>query len=349
MSTFFSKVSYGPVNVVEIGDSLCPYLDICIYDNPCTGLLDSGSGISIMGGKTFSYFSSIATLHSGDIDYITTANGSRSTVAGFFLLPVTVGEVSAVVKFYAIPTVTSELILGMNFWHAFNIAPEVLNLLSSRKVLQKVNSHVNEVRHLHPFNELSPSERTAADEVIQRFEDISFENMGLGRTDLINHVIDTGDASPIKQRYYYMSPERLKELNSQVDEMIELDVIEKSSSPWNSPVTMAPKSNGELRFCLDSRKLNEVSKHDAYPLPYIHSILDQLRDARYLSSIDLKAAFWQIPLSEDSKEKTAFTVPARGLFQFKVMCLVLLQLQRHSRDSWTNYLVRNVARRSLSI
>ncbi|CAG9120633.1 unnamed protein product [Plutella xylostella] len=211
----------------------------------------------------------------------------------------------------------------MNFWHAFNIAPEVLNLLSSRKVLQKVNSHVNEVRHLHPFNELSPSERTAADEVIQRFEDISFENMGLGRTDLINHVIDTGDASPIKQRYYYMSPERLKELNSQVDEMIELDVIEKSSSPWNSPVTMAPKSNGELRFCLDSRKLNEVSKHDAYPLPYIHSILDQLRDARYLSSIDLKAAFWQIPLSEDSKEKTAFTVPARGLFQFKVMCFGL--------------------------
>lgn len=59
-----------------------------------------------------------------------------------------------------------------------------------------------------------------------------------------------------------------------------------------------------------------VTKKDAYPLPYISTILDRLRDARYISSIDIKSAFWQVPLSQRSKEYTAFTVPGRGLYQF---------------------------------
>jgi len=65
--------------------------------------------------------------------------------------------------------------------------------------------------------------------------------------------------------------------------------------------------------------VNEVTEKDAYPLPYVSSILDRLRDARYLSSLDIRSAYWQIPLTESSKPVTAFTVPNRGLFQFTRM------------------------------
>ena len=79
---------------------------------------------------------------------------------------------------------------------------------------------------------------------------------------------------------------------------------------------MVPKKDGSYRFCVDYRRLNQVTKRDAYPLPYISSILDRLRNAKFLSSLDIKSAYWQVPVAPNSREYTAFTIPGRGLFQF---------------------------------
>lgn len=300
-----------------------PYISLVIYNHRFNGLLDSGSSISILGSDLSDLFLSLgASLHGcRDITYIATANDSQAKVKGYLSLPVKVRNLTRVIKFYVIPDVTTPLILGVDFWKAFNIAPNLFKDFSVNKHVTTRN-FVSEVR-LHSFDQLHPDQRVIADSMIRNFESISFERKGLGRTELLVHTIDTGDCKPIKQRYYPISPHRLVELNRQLDEMLEQDVVETSTSAWNNPTLFTPKSNGELRFCLDSRKLNSVSKHDAYPLPYVSGILDQLRDARFLSSIDLKSAFWQIPLDEQSKERTAFTVPGRGLFQFKVMCFGL--------------------------
>ena len=72
------------------------------------------------------------------------------------------------------------------------------------------------------------------------------------------------------------------------------------------------------RFCVDFRRLNSVTKKDAYPLPFVSSILDRLRGAKFISSLDVKSAYWQVPVKADSREFTAFTVPG-GLYQFKRM------------------------------
>ena len=98
--------------------------------------------------------------------------------------------------------------------------------------------------------------------------------------------------------------------------MLKLGVIEPSKSPWSSPVCLVRKKDDSYRFCIDFRKLNLKTKKDAYPIPYISAILDRLSDARYISSIDIKSAFWQVPLSESSRELTAFTVPGRNLYHF---------------------------------
>ncbi|CAF4471434.1 unnamed protein product, partial [Rotaria magnacalcarata] len=88
--------------------------------------------------------------------------------------------------------------------------------------------------------------------------------------------------------------------------------------PYAAPVTLQPKKDGSLRFCVDFRQLNSVTVRDVYPIPRIDDTLDQLQAAKYFTSLDLKSGFWQIELDDESRPKTAFITHA-GLFQFKVM------------------------------
>ncbi len=93
--------------------------------------------------------------------------------------------------------------------------------------------------------------------------------------------------------------------------MLELGVIEESHSDWASPIVLVPKMDGSVRFCVDYRRVNAVSKFDAYTMPRV----DELGVAHFYSTLDLTKGYWQIPLSPLSKEKTAFTTPF-GLHQF---------------------------------
>ena len=101
-------------------------------------------------------------------------------------------------------------------------------------------------------------------------------------------------------------------MHRQVVEMLDSGVIEPSVSAWSSSVVIARKGVDKYRFCIDFRKLNAVSKADAYLLPYMDAILRKLRGARYISTLDLSVAYHQILLTPESKELTAFTVPGLG-------------------------------------
>ena len=101
--------------------------------------------------------------------------------------------------------------------------------------------------------------------------------------------------------------------------MVREGIIEPSDSAWSSSPVMVPKPNKKHRFCNDYRDVNVVTKKDAYPLPNIDSILDKLRIAKYISKIDLSEAYVQILMEEGSKDKTAFSVPGLGLYQFHRM------------------------------
>lgn len=79
------------------------------------------------------------------------------------------------------------------------------------------------------------------------------------------------------------------------------------------------KADGSIRFAIDYRKLNAVTRKDAYPLPQIDATLDSLHGSTWFSSLDLRSGYWNIPLAEDSKAKTAFTVPQHGLYEFERM------------------------------
>lgn len=152
--------------------------------------------------------------------------------------------------------------------------------------------------------------------VIQLFP--NFEKEGLGRTSIIKHTIDVGSSTPVKQRFYPVSPAVEKLMFQEVDRMLTLGVIEPSNSPWSSPMRLVVKPN-KIRLCLDARRVNQVTKKDAYPLPNIEGIFSRLPKANIISKLDLKDAYWQIALSDESKKLTAFTIPGRPLYQFVVM------------------------------
>ena len=95
-------------------------------------------------------------------------------------------------------------------------------------------------------------------------------------------------------------------------------VTEESDSPWSSPVVLVRKKDGSLHFCIDYRRLNDVTKKDCFPLLRIIDTLDTLAGARWFSTLDLKSGYWQVALHPEDKEKMAFST-GQGLWQFTVM------------------------------
>ncbi|KAK3743858.1 hypothetical protein QZH41_005256 [Actinostola sp. cb2023] len=145
----------------------------------------------------------------------------------------------------------------------------------------------------------------------------------LGRTNLAKHTIDTGDAKPIRQPARRLPMHRREEAEQQVQKMLKDGIAEPSASPWASPIVLVRKRDGSMRFCVDYRKLNEVTVKDSYPLPTIDSCFDALSGSKWFSTLDLSSGYWQVEMDQKDKEKTAFTTGSGGLYHFTVMAFGL--------------------------
>ena len=97
--------------------------------------------------------------------------------------------------------------------------------------------------------------------------------------------------------------------------MLEDGVIERSTSEWASPLVIVRKPSGDLRICVDYRKLNEATKVASYPLPNMTETLDRLADAKFFTTIDMVSGYHQIEVAPEDWHKTAFVSPF-GLFQY---------------------------------
>ena len=105
-------------------------------------------------------------------------------------------------------------------------------------------------------------------------------------------------------------------MHAELEKLKEAGIVEKSRSPWNSPVVMIKQPNGTHRMCMDLKTVNAISEKDAYPTPYMDVILNKLKRAKFISTIDLKSAYHQIKLKPESRPITAFTIPGHGHWQF---------------------------------
>ena len=163
---------------------------------------------------------------------------------------------------------------------------------------------------------LSPLQQQQLNKLLKEFQDVfSQGDDDLGNTPLLEHGIET-HGPPLRQPYWWQNPAVRREEMTQVQQMLSSNVIRPSNSPWASPVVMVRKKDGSLRFCVDFRQLNTATVKDAHPLPRIDDLLDALHGAKWFSTLDLKNGYWQVPISEQDKEKTAFRTSSGQLFQF---------------------------------
>ena len=163
---------------------------------------------------------------------------------------------------------------------------------------------------------LSPLQQQQLNELFKEFNDVfSRGEDDLGNTPLLEHAIET-HGPPLRQPYRRQNLAVRREEMAQVQQMLSSNVIRPSNSPWASPVVMVQKKDGSLRFCVDFCQLNAATVKDAHPLPRINDLLDALHGAKWFSILDLKSGYWQVPITEQDKAKTAFRTSSGQLFEF---------------------------------
>ncbi|XP_064080620.1 uncharacterized protein LOC135197485 [Macrobrachium nipponense] len=164
---------------------------------------------------------------------------------------------------------------------------------------------------------LEESKRKDISDLLRKYPQVTRDDLGC--TSMAEHAIRLEDnARPIAQGYYKVNPQRAERIQAQVQLQLDMGLIEKSTSPWSSPVVLVPKEEGGDRLCIDFRKLNAVTQPEPYPLPHIEVCLDSLGQAPFLSKIDLEKGYWQVPLADGSRHLTAFSTPS-GHYQCRVM------------------------------
>lgn len=297
--------------LAHVGPGECPYLKVNILGLEFYGLLDSGANKVFVGEKGWIKLKNLGVkLDPNRTATCTVANNETCLCIGIACVPVRVRDVVRIVDLYIVPELRHELILGIDFWVKLGIVPD---MRKGEWHFSDEDFSAPELSLIQCEADLGADQRARLDAVVSAY----FNKIGdkLGCTSVVKHKIIT-NSEPIKQRYYPVSPFKQKIIDEEVDKMLAAGVIERSSSSWSSPVLLVPKRDGTQRFCVDFRRLNRACAKDAYPLPYISATLNKLGGARYLSSLDMQSAYWQIEMEESSKQYTAFTVPGRGLFQF---------------------------------
>ena len=123
---------------------------------------------------------------------------------------------------------------------------------------------------------------------------------------------------PMSRAPYRMALTELKELKSQLQELLDKGFIRPSVSPWGAPVLFVKKKDGTLRMCIDYRQINKVTVKNRYPLPRVKDLFDQLKGASFFSKIDLRSWYYQLRVKEGDVPKTAFKT-RYGHYEFLVM------------------------------
>lgn len=167
--------------------------------------------------------------------------------------------------------------------------------------------------------DLTEGQRVELQEVLARYKDCFSSGLkDLGFTNTTEMVIELDDNEPVVYRPYRMSYAERLLVRDMVTEMVDSGIVRESSSSYASPIVLVQKKTGEKRLCVDYRALNRKTKKEHYPLPRVEDQLDLLAGNTMFTSLDLASGYYQIPVSESSRDKTAFVTPD-GQFEYNRM------------------------------
>ena len=192
--------------------------------------------------------------------------------------------------------------------------------LNSPDLQQPVPHHLEDLYQEATDTCPQKSQKQAIARLLIKYSDVfSSGESDMGLTDLVQHSIPVeSGVKPIKQAPRRLGAEKEMEVDRQIQKLCHQGLIEPAHGAWSSPVVLVKKKDGTWRFCIDYRRLNAVTVHDAHPLPRIDESLEALAGSQYFSTLDLMSGYWQVPLDDDAKDKAAFCTRG-GLWRWKVL------------------------------
>lgn len=147
----------------------------------------------------------------------------------------------------------------------------------------------------------------------------SWNSTDIGHVTSVEHSIELENDTPFKQRSRRIPPAMYQEVRDHLQQLLNAGIIRKSKSPFTSNVVLCRKKNNELRMCVDYRQLNSRTKKDAYALPIVEEILQNLSGNSFFTVLDAKSGYHQVNIKEEHKERTAFTVGPLGFYEYNRM------------------------------
>lgn len=143
-------------------------------------------------------------------------------------------------------------------------------------------------------------------------------DLDFGHASKVKHHINLKDETPFKQKSRPIHPNDYEAVRKHLKTLLDAGVTQESESPYSSPIVVLRKKNGEVRLCIDYRKLNALTIRDAYALPNLEEPFSALAGSKWFSVMDLKSGYYQIEMEERDKPKTAFVCPL-GFYEFNRM------------------------------
>ena len=199
--------------------------------------------------------------------------------------------------------------------------------INDSEYLRNVNTeNVNSVDHIKTLTNavlentyLNEDEKKRVVQLIIEYADIfSKSKFDIGCSGLVKHEIHVENVPPIHQPVRRVPFGLEQKVDDVVDDLLDKGIIEPSKSAWCSPIVVVMKKNGDIRLCVDYRRLNAVTIKPCYPIPDTQYLLDSIGEASYFSGLDLSNAYYQCKMQEEHMKYTAFAT-RRGQFEFSRM------------------------------
>ncbi|KII68714.1 Retrovirus-related Pol polyprotein [Thelohanellus kitauei] len=261
------------------------------------------------------------------------ANGLSCETLGEIDITLEISDLFFTHKFLVSKNLVAPIILGADFLFNYcsfiNFHSDQI-VIEGRKIQLKTDTKI-EANSINNYNinnliesmistcDLKCSVKNELRNMLISYEDIfSTEDFDVGKCSGWEHEIITGDVHPVKENYRRLPVHKINDLKSIIDKLLEKNIIRPSKSAWSSPVVIVNKKSGGIRLCIDYRSLNNLTVTDAYPIPRIDETLDRLHGVQWFSCFDFACGYWQIPIVEKDKAKTAFATPL-GFYEFNVM------------------------------
>jgi len=248
-------------------------------------------------------------LQKSTFSHIQVADSGTACIEGELHVPFQIGSTTRVIPVLFVPKLNATLLLGIDFSKRFNLRVDFVQETCEVSTVEIGSEGEEDV--------LNPDQRQRLNELLEEFRPL-FDSEKFPCAKGVVHHIDTGDALPVRRRYNAINPRNMEAAHAELDARLKKDIVEPSDSPWCSTLVQLPKKGGGQRWVVDFRQVNQLIKMpNANQLPRINDEFMRINSPTIISSIDIRDAYLNICLDEESKQKTAFYVPGRGLYQFK--------------------------------